>query len=102
MAVPLKPEIVMAISKPHIVFVCSRLDQPGGTERATVNLASLLHDKGHKITLVILDETASCFYELRNGIRVLQEYLHFGITAKGNKISRKVDFYLHIRKLKSL
>ena len=86
----------------HIVLLCSRLDQPGGTERATVNLANLLTRHEYKVTLAVLDETASSFYPVDPAVQLVHKNLHFGITQKGNTISRKLDLYRHIRQLKKL
>jgi glycosyltransferase involved in cell wall biosynthesis len=86
----------------HIVLLCSRLDQPGGTERATVNLANLLARHWYKVTLAVLDETASSFYMVDPAVQRVHRNLHFGITTKGNTISRKLDLYRHIRQLKKL
>ena len=86
----------------HIVFLCSRLDLPGGIERAITNTANLLQSKGHEITLLVLDETDACFYPVHPQIKIKKAPLHFGITTKGNLISRKIAFYNHLNKLKEL
>jgi glycosyltransferase involved in cell wall biosynthesis len=75
--------------KKHIVIVCSRIDLPGGIERASVNLANLLQSKGHKVTIVIADKTAVSFYQIDASISVVWLNLNFGITEKGNTITRK-------------
>ena len=92
----------MSAPKKHIVFVCSRLDQPGGTERAAVNLANLFQENGHSVSILILDETEGCFYPLRASIQIIQADLNFGISTKGTMISRKLNLFRHVRKLKSL
>ena len=92
----------MSAPKKHIVFVTSRLDQPGGTERATVNLANLFHDNGHQVSIIILDENAECFYPLHASVQIIQSDLNFGITSKGTMISRKLNLFRHVRKLRSL
>lgn len=89
-------------SRSHIVILCSRLDVPGGVERAIVNTANLLQSRGHKVVLLVLDETDRVFYPLHNGVQVTRAALDFGITKKGNKLTRKLRFYSHIQKLKFL
>ncbi len=84
----------------HIVILCSRLDLPGGIERAVVNLANLLDKKGKKISLLVLDETPSSFYPISTSVNVIQQALFFGITSKGNPVTRKISFIKDIRKLK--
>jgi len=81
-------------------LLCSRLDLPGGTERASVNLANLLAGEGHAVTVYILDETANRFFPLQEGIQMIHLPLHFGITPSGNKWSRKADLFRHVRKLR--
>jgi glycosyltransferase involved in cell wall biosynthesis len=92
----------MPDQKPHIVIVCSRLDLPGGIERAVVNNANLFQSKGHKVTIVIPDVSNQSFYPINHGVNIEQLPLHFGITETGNIISRKIAFYKHIQKLKKL
>ena len=87
-------------SRPSVLIVCSRMDHPGGTERAIVNLASLLDANGHAVTLLIADETDRFFYSLPSSIRVVQEPLHFGITEKGNPLTRKLALLQHVARLK--
>lgn len=88
------------------MILCSRLDLPGGIEKAIIQLANLLDKKRYQVTLVILDETDDNFYPLTPTINVLQEPLFFGITDKGNTLTRKTAFVrdiLHLgRKLRSL
>jgi glycosyltransferase involved in cell wall biosynthesis len=86
----------------HITIICSRLDLPGGTERAIADLANLLQSKGHKLTLVVLDETADSFFNIDKGVKVMQAPLNFGITNKGNILSRKILLFKHLSKLRSL
>lgn len=93
----------LAITFPSpIVILCSRLDLPGGVERAIVNTANLLQSRGHTVVLLVLDETNQVFYPLHPGVEVVQAALDFGITTKGNKLTRKLRFYSHIQKLKTL
>src|SRR4030088_1799321 len=89
-------------SSKHIAFLCSRLDLPGGIERAIVNLANLFVEKGNIVTLVILDETKRSFYPLHPAIHIIQQPLLFGITEQGNVFSRKSDFIHDIIRLKRI
>jgi glycosyltransferase involved in cell wall biosynthesis len=86
----------------HICIVCSRLDLQGGIERACVNLADLFYQYKHKVTILILDSTAELFYPVKEGIIIVQENLHFGITEKGNTLIRKAQFLKHIVRLRSI
>ena len=90
----------MNTKRKHIVILCSRLDLPGGTERAIVNTANLFSSKENRVTIFILDETEKSFFAISTSISVYHHPLHFGITKKGNIISRKIDFFKHLRILK--
>lgn len=84
----------------HILIICSRLDLPGGTERAIVNIANLFSSKGNKVSLLILDETDKLFFPLEKSVSVHNYKLNFGITDKGNMLTRKIAFLNHLRILK--
>lgn len=84
----------------RIAIVCSRLDVPGGIERAIVNTANLFQSKGHQVTILVLDACGNTFYPLNEKVRLLQLPLDFGITTKGNMITRKLRFVKHLSKLK--
>ncbi len=86
----------------HIVILCSRLDLPGGIERAVVNTANLFHSKGQRVSLLVLDETAESFYPVSPGISVLHISLSFGITATGNPVSRKFRMLSDVLKLRRI
>jgi len=86
--------------KRHILILCSRLDLPGGIERAITNTASLFASKGNKVSILILDETDKLFFRINSSISIYTEQLSFGITGKGNKISRKVSLFNQLRVLK--
>ena len=88
--------------KAQIAILCSRLDQPGGTERAIVNLANLLATHGHAVTLVVLDDTDGVFYSINERISVVFRKMDFGITPKGNFMSRKRSLYRDVQQLKKL
>jgi len=92
----------MNSDKSHIVFICSRLDLPGGIERAIVNTAGLFVSYKHSVTLLILDETAKSFYPLDPSINIKQDSISFGMTEKGNVFTRKIQFLKDIRKLNSI
>ena len=89
----------MTDQKKHIVFLCSRLDVPGGIERAIVNTANLFAEKNHPVTLIILDEFNNSFYPVHPGVRIKQFPLLFGMTEKGNKMTRKLQLLRDIRNL---
>lgn len=87
-----------------IIFICSRLDTPGGIERAVVNTANLFCEKGHDVQLLIADPQGheqSC-YPLHPSIRLLIRPFSFGIGIPGNGISRKLKLYQEIKALKQL
>lgn len=86
----------------HIVFLCSRLDLPGGIERAVVNTANLFASKGNQTTLLILDHPHKSFYPINERIQVLQQSLSFGITPEGNIVSRKITLISDVLKLRRL
>jgi amylovoran biosynthesis glycosyltransferase AmsD len=90
------------LNKPSLVFICSRLDLPGGTEKAVVNTANLLQSEGHVVSLLILDEPGSIFFPLTSSIAVYSANLHFGITKKGNVLTRKLAFRKHVKQLGKL
>lgn len=95
-------EIKMKSSFAHIVLLCSRLDLPGGIERAVVNTANLFSRHGHRVTLVVLDETDKSFYPIDATIELVQHPLSFGITPDGNIISRKIKLLTDVLKLRRL
>ncbi|MER3497627.1 MAG: hypothetical protein C4308_02785 [Chitinophagaceae bacterium] len=92
----------MPADKKHIGFLCSRLDLPGGIERAIVNLSNLFIQKQHKVSLVILDETDKIFYPLSSQVNIFHQQLSFGITKQGNVITRKIKLLSDVLKLKKL
>lgn len=86
----------------HIAIICSRLDMPGGIERAIANTANLFVSRNHITTLVILDDTKKNFYPIHPKIQLIQKNLNFGITQKGNVISRKIRMASDVLKLRKL
>lgn len=92
----------MSKSAKHIVILCSRLNLPGGIERAIVNTANLFNSKGQKVTLLILDNTYDSFYPLYESVHTIQQPLSFGITPEGNIIARKIKLLSDVLKLRKL
>lgn len=92
----------MEVSAPHIAILCSYLHVPGGYEKAVVTLANLFCEKGHPVTLVILDKDQGIFYPLDPRVSIVQQPLSFGITEEGNVVSRKVSLLGDVLKLRSL
>lgn len=82
--------------------MCSRLDLPGGIERAVVNTANLFAAKGHNVTLLVLDEASQSFYPIRPEVKVEQHPLSFGITREGNVITRKIRLLSDVLSLRRL
>jgi glycosyltransferase involved in cell wall biosynthesis len=91
----------MSAQKPHIMLLCSRLDLPGGTERASVNLANLFLSNGHEVTLLVLDSHQGSFYAISEGITIERLPLHFGIDIPGNPVSRKGALLRDIGRLRN-
>lgn len=92
----------MITGKKHISLLCSRLDMPGGIERAIVNTVNLFAGNKHPVTLIILDDIETSFYPIHPAVSIKQYPLLFGITEKGNKLSRKIQFIRDIKKLKAI
>jgi glycosyltransferase involved in cell wall biosynthesis len=86
----------------HIVFICSRLDTPGGIERAVISLANLLNEKGHTITLFVAEEGGATFYPLAKSIAVVQKPLTFGIEAGKSSLYNKIKYLKDIFTLRKL
>lgn len=85
-----------------ICILCSRLDLPGGIERAVISTAGLFADKGHRVTLLVLDDTDTCFYPMHPAVALVQQPLSFGITREGNVITRKIKLLSDVLKLRRL
>jgi glycosyltransferase involved in cell wall biosynthesis len=86
----------------NIILVCSRLDTPGGIERAVVNTANLFAEKGHAVTILVADingHSGSC-YPLHPAVQLDYRPFSFGIGQNGNMISRKLILYRNIQQLK--
>lgn len=85
-----------------IILVCSRLDTPGGIERAVVNTANLFAEKGNKVSILVADingQARSC-YMLHPAVQLDYRPYSFGIGQKGNFIGRKITLYRNILQLK--
>ena len=91
----------MSRATPDVVFLCSGLNFPGGTERAIVNTAHLLQQNGHKVCLLILNKTTKSFYPVDSAIEVRNLKLHFGLTESGNAVTRKWLFAKHVLRLRN-
>ncbi|MBL7730076.1 MAG: glycosyltransferase family 4 protein [Chitinophagaceae bacterium] len=92
----------MKANAAHIVILCSRLDLPGGIERAVVNTANLFAQQGHTVTLLVLDETDESFYPLDEKVKLVQQPVSFGITREGNVFTRKIKLLTDVLKLRKL
>ncbi len=86
----------------HIVWLCSGLHQPGGTERANLNAAHLQLEHGFRVTIIVMDETGQSFYPIDPRIRFIHKKWFFGITKKGNPVSRKIFMLKEFSALKKL
>lgn len=65
-----------------------------------MNLANLLQENGHRVTLLVCDDTEECFYPLHPTISIIQKKLSFGITPDGNVVTRKLKFLTDVIKLR--
>ena len=84
----------------HITFIATRLDLPGGIEKAIISTANLLTEKGYKVSLLITDVTEACFYEVDNRIQFTKLDVNFGIDVNGSALTRKVKMVKDILALK--
>lgn len=84
-----------------IVLLCSRLDTPGGIERAVVNTAGLLADHGYTVSIIVADTAGlnTSYYPIPPSVQVTWIHTDFGIGGKGNSLSRKIRLIQDIRKL---
>lgn len=86
----------------HIALLSSYLHVPGGYEKAVVTLANLFCEKGHRVTIIILDHTKEIFYPLDPRVHVVQHPLSFGITEEGNIVTRKLRFLGDVLQLRKI
>lgn len=84
-----------------IVLLCSRLDTPGGIERAVVNTAGLLTEYGHTVSIIVADTEGinKSYYPAHSSINLSWIKADFGIGGHGNSISRKIRLIKDIRKM---
>ena len=85
-----------------ILIICSRLDLPGGIERAVANTANLFVENDRKVCLLILDVNKQSFYSLDPRMEILQHPLSFGITPDGNIITRKLKLLSDVLSLRKI
>lgn len=90
------------MTEKHIAIVCSYLNFAGGYERIVVETANLFSEKGLKVTLILFAETNESFYPIASNITVIQKNVHFGITPKGNMLSRKLKMINDLRTLRKI
>jgi glycosyltransferase involved in cell wall biosynthesis len=64
------------------------------------NTANLFAEKGEQITLIILADTAESYFPIHQNVRIIQLPLTFGITPKGNMITRKIKMLRDIQTLR--
>lgn len=86
----------------HIVFACSYLHVPGGYEKAVITTANLFSRNGWQVTLLILDQCLETYFEIDKKVILVQADLDFGITSKGNMLSRKLRFRKHLSALNKI
>lgn len=67
-----------------------------------ITTANLFAEKGHKVTLLVLDHTAKTYYPVHAAVTIAHQPVNFGITEKGNFISRKLWLWRDTRKLRRL
>ncbi len=92
----------MSNSASHIVILCSRLDSPGGIEKAITQAANLFARKGHSVTLLVLDETNKTFFPLDPAVSITQSAMTFGITGRGNIVTRKAALLKNVLQLRKI
>ena len=75
-----------------IIIICSRLDTPGGIERAVTNTANLFAEKGHTVTLLVADNNGSSgsYYPLHPSVHPDYRPFSFGIGITGNVNRRHI------------
>jgi len=88
------------LNKYNITLICSGLNEIGGYERIIPETANLFANQGHKVTLIILDKNSTQFHKTSAGVNIIHQNLNFGITPKGNVITRKIKFLKDILRLR--
>lgn len=84
----------------HIVIICSRLDLPGGIEKASIGLANLFANHQHTVTLVIAEESREAFYPVSPLVKQIHLPLTFGIGTQKGFLSNKLQFLRDVRTLR--
>ncbi len=74
----------------------------GGLERVVAQTINLLSENGNQVTLIVLDKSPSSFFPIHQNIQIINIPSNFGITTKGNIISRKLKMLTDIQKLKKI
>ena len=70
----------------------------GGAERVFTRLVSLLHSKGHKITVITFDKkNANSFYKLDGNIKRI--YISIGDSSKKTNFREFVQRLIELRKI---
>ena len=84
-----------------IILLSSRLDTPGGIERAVVNTAGLFAEQGYTVSIIVADTEGlqKSYYPVHSSINISWIYADFGIGGNGSSISRKIRLIRDIRKL---
>lgn len=86
----------------HIAIICSYLNFAGGYERIVVEVANLFAEKGLKTSLILFAETTESFYPIHPNIAIIQKDVNFGITKKGNTITRKAKMVADLLTLRKI
>jgi glycosyltransferase involved in cell wall biosynthesis len=90
------------VAPKHIAILSSHLNLAGGYERIIPFTTNLFAEKGIQTTLVIFGDTAESFYPISKNVRVIQKPVNFGITEKGNTITRKIKMLRDLLALKKI
>lgn len=67
-----------------------------------VDAANLFAGKGLRVTLILLAPTAGSFYPIKPNVTIIQRDIDFGITEKGNPVSRKIKMISNLAALKKI
>lgn len=65
-----------------------------------ISTANLFAEKKHIVSLLVLDHTSETYYQVHPDVKIIHAPMDFGITEKGNALSRKIKMWRDIRKLK--
>lgn len=67
-----------------------------------ITTANLFAEKGHQVTLLIVDHTDKTYYPLHPAVSLIHAPLNFGITAQGNAVSRKLRQWRDTRRFRNI